>query len=200
MWAVAVLCALLAAAAGVGQWLVIENLEPDPDAILVLARHESERFPRAWQLALQHPRATVLLSSPAAPTPFNCQACAHRVGWLIGWGIPQSRILVMEAPVRNSYDELLTAKRLARQRGWSSIQVVTSPYHTRRVVGLARVLSDEGTGPSFGVTGASSVQVRPRLWWSRRYDGRYVGYEMAALVANGWRYGIWPWQWTLSGD
>lgn len=191
--------AVVVAGAVAGPWLIVDAVEADPDAILVLASHEYERLPRAWQLAVEHPRATVVLSSPAVPTPFNCQACAHRVGWLVGWGVPRSRIHVMEAPVRNSYDELVAAAALARARQWTSIQVVTSPYHTRRVAGLVRAVVGKADRPRFGVTSASFGRLSPRLWWSRRYDGRYVLYEAAALVVNGWRYGIWPWQWRLPG-
>jgi uncharacterized SAM-binding protein YcdF (DUF218 family) len=197
-WAVALVIGIVVAAgAGAGRWLVVESVVPDPDAILVLASHEYERLPRAWQLAVQHPRATVVLSSPAVPTEHNCQACAHRVGWLVGWGIPGARIHVMETPVRNSYDELVAMAALARERQWVSVQVVTSPYHTRRVAGLVRAVVGRDGGPRFGVTSGSYGRLAPGSWWSRRYDGRYVLYEAAALVANGWRYGIWPWQWHL---
>jgi uncharacterized SAM-binding protein YcdF (DUF218 family) len=200
VWALALVIGLVVATgAGAGRWLVVDAVLDDPDAILVLASHEYERLPRAWQLAVQHPRATIVLSSPAVPTEHNCQACAYRVGWLVGWGIPRARIHVMEAPVRNSYDELVAAAALARDRQWSSVQVVTSPYHTRRVGGLVRAVIGEQDGLRFGVTSGSYGRLAPGTWWSRRYDGRYVLYEAAALVVNGWRYGIWPWQWHLPG-
>ena len=110
---------------GAGRWLVVEDVVDDPDAILVLASHEFERFPVAWQLAVRHPRAGILLSTPVTPTQYNCQACAHRVGWLALWGIPRPRVHVMEAPVSNSYDEIEAAVALARARGWTSVQAVT---------------------------------------------------------------------------
>lgn len=182
---------------GAGRLMVVERIEPDPDAILVLASHEFERLPLAWQYAVRHPRATVVLSYPAAPTPANCQACAHRVDLLVSWGLPRSRIHLMETLVWNSRDELLAVAALARERRWTSVQVVTSTYHTRRVAGLSRAVAGEDGLPRFGVVGASEPPANPVLWWSRRYDGRYVLYEAAALVANGWRYGIWPWEWRV---
>lgn len=197
-WALVVWCGVVWVA-GAGWWLVVDDVVSEPDAILVLASHEFERLPRAWQLAVRHPRAVVLLSTPAAPTPYNCQACGHRVGWLVGWGIPSDRIHVMETPVRNSYQELDAAVGLARGRGWTSLQVVTSTYHTRRVAGLVRHVLHRAPGVRVGVTGGAFHPVGPGTWWSRRYDRRYVVYEWAALAANGWRHGIWPWQWTSGG-
>lgn len=179
--------------AAAGPWLLVERRVVSPDAILVLASHEHERLPLAWQLAVDHPRAAVVLSYPATPTPDNCQQCAYRAARLVRWGLAPSRVVVMEALVWNSHDELLAAAALARDRGWRRIQVVTSPYHTRRVAALARTIM--GAQVDVGVVGASAEPIRPWVWWSRRYDGRYVVYELAAMGANGWRYGLWPWAW-----
>lgn len=198
-WAAAVVATLLAAACPAGQWLVLERRVADPDAIVALASHEHERLPAAWQLALDHPRAVVVLSQPAEPSPWNCQDCAHRVDRLVGWGVGASRVHVMDTPVRNSHDELAAARVLALERGWTRLQVVTSPYHARRVVGLIRDLDGDGQGGGdrleWGVTTAAAEPIRPWAWWSRRYDRRYVVYELGAMAANSWRYGIWPWAW-----
>lgn len=202
-WAAAVVSAMLVAGCPAGQWLVLERTVDDPDAILALASHEHERLPAAWQLAVEYPGAVVVLSQPAQPTPWNCQDCARRVERLVGWGLPPSRVQVMDTPVRNSHDELAAARALAGRRGWTSMQVVTSPYHARRVAVLIQDVeatgADVGAGLKWGVTTASAEPVRPWLWWSRRYDRRYVVYELGAMAVNSWRYGIWPWAWWGAG-
>lgn len=166
---------------------------PSADAILMLASHEYERLPHVAALARRMPDAHILLTEPAVPTPLNCFDCAFRVHKLVSAGVAPDRIHMLDAPVRNSYDELRAGKTFAAAYGWRSLLVVTSPYHTRRVRVLAGAVP--GALPEVGVVAAAVPGGTRFLWWSRRYDRRYVVYESAALVANSWRLGIWPWRW-----
>jgi uncharacterized SAM-binding protein YcdF (DUF218 family) len=187
----------LVALAQVGSWLVVSHTPEAEayDAVLVLGSHEQDRLPAALRLAEAHPEAVVVLARPARPTSYNCYDCEHHVQRLIGWGLPPGRVVVMEARVTNSFDELAAVARLAARRGWSSVAVVTSAYHTRRVQGLARLVGGHDHTPRLRVVSADEPGIRPRRWWTRGYDRRYVKYEVAALVVNSWRYGVWPWEW-----
>jgi uncharacterized SAM-binding protein YcdF (DUF218 family) len=161
----------------------------------VLGSHESERLPQAATLASRWPRAVVLLTQPVTVTPYNCQDCSNRVRTLGRAGVPAARVHVLEPRVRHTFDELVVASVWMRENRKGRLLVVTSPYHTRRVRGLA-----DAVVPAVAV-GVSSCPVPGGLawpWWSRRYDRRYVIYEVAALVNNSWRHGIPPRLWLVA--
>lgn len=165
-----------------------------PDAILVLGSHESERLPHAARLARQWPDATVLLTQPVTPTEHNCQDCAHRGRTLARAGVAPGRVHLLMPRVRTTFDEVQAAGHWVASHRRQRLLVVTSPYHTRRVLVLAAALLSEAN------VGVSACPVPGGLgwpWWSRRYDRRYVIYEVAALVDNSWRHGISPRLWLV---
>jgi uncharacterized SAM-binding protein YcdF (DUF218 family) len=187
--------ALVIASVPVGPWLIREEPLDRPDAILVLGSHESERLPHAARLARQWPEAEVLLTHPVMPTPFNCQDCAHRGQTLEKAGVVRARIRILLPRVRTTFDEMQAAAAWAASSGRNRLLVVTSPYHTRRVRALARAVLP---GEAVGVAACPVPDGLARPWWSRRYDRRYVIYEVAALVNNSWRHGISPRLWLVS--
>ena len=178
-----------------GPWLVRERPIDAPDAILVLGSHEFERLPHAVTLARRWPRALVLLTQPVTVTPYNCQDCANRVRTLTRAGIAGPRVHVLERRVRNTFDELTVTAAWLRGHGLNRLLIVTSPYHTRRTRAVAdMVLSREAVG----VVGCPVAGGLAWPWWSRRYDRRYVLYELAALLNNSWRHGIPPRLWLVA--
>ena len=187
--------ALLIASLPVGPWLIREEPLERPDAILVLGSHESERLPHAARLARQWPEADVLLTQPVIATPFNCQDCAHRGQVLAKAGVAGKRVRILAPRVRTTFDEMRVAASWVAASGRSRLLVVTSPYHTRRVRALARALLP---GESVGISACPVPDGLGQPWWSRRYDRRYVIYEVAALVNNAWRHGISPRLWLVS--
>ncbi len=183
--------ALLVASIPAGPWLVVDRAIGEPEALLVLGSHEHERLPHAVEVARRWPAAAVLLTEPVVATPYNCQDCANRRETLESAGVAAARIRILPRRVRNTFDELQALAAWAEGSGVRRVLVITSPYHTRRVLMLA------GTAAPALEVGVSPAPVVGGLawpWWSRRYDRRYVVYEWAALVDNGWRHGIHPWR------
>lgn len=177
-----------------GPWLIREQPLDSPEAILVLGSHEYERLPEAALHARRWPDAVVLLTQPLMVTPYNCQDCANRARTLGEAGVSAGRVRVLEPPVQNTFDELQAAAAWLRTTGHRRLLVVTSPYHTRRVTGLTAQLLP---GTTVGVAACAVPDGLATPWWSRRYDRRYVLYEMAAMVDNSWRRGISPRRWLV---
>ena len=187
----AALIGLLVASPVLPRWLIRESPLARPDAILSLGSHERERFSETAAQARQWPAAVVLLTTPRVVGRYNCDACPHRVGWLATLGIPAGRVRLLSAPVVNTNDELIAAAAWMRQHRVARLQIVTSPYHTRRVQVLARAALQ---GLQVGVVACRVAGGLPALWWTRHYDRFYVRYELAALLAGWWRYGLAPWR------
>lgn len=180
----------LAAITAIGPSLIHESPLEDPQAILSLGSHEHERLPHTAALAQRWPDAQVLLTQPRVPNGFNCVSCPYRVEWLGSLGVARDRVVVLTPSVANTRDELLVARQWMQMHGFDRLLVVTSPYHTRRVDVIAR---RELGGSRVGIAACW----RPTgMWWLTAYGRRYVVYEVAALVANAWRYGYRPWRTT----
>jgi uncharacterized SAM-binding protein YcdF (DUF218 family) len=51
--------------------------------------------------------------------------------WFVSWDIPAGQVVYL-APCRNTWEEALAVKELARQQKWSRLLLVSSAYHLRR--------------------------------------------------------------------
>jgi hypothetical protein len=186
--ALTVILALLAQA---GTFLIVRRDVEAPDAFIVLASHEWERFPALVHVA-RGTSPSVLLTEPVTPTIHNCAACGARVGWLALLGIAPARVVVLPRRVVNTYDEALAAFDYTRRHPVRRLVIVTSPYHTRRALATFASIFN-GTGVSIGVYPALEESgAIPGRWWWGGYDRWYVAYESAALVWYAFRHGISP--------
>ena len=175
-----------------GSWLVVSVPVDEPDAIVSLASHEWERLPEAAAASARHPRATVLLTRPGRPTRYNCHDCEHRVETLVRLGVPRERAEVLQLSTGGTWGEALAVRAAFQARGLHRLLVVTSPYHTRRALGIFRAVFDGG-GVVVGIEPAvKHSPSRPESWWMAPYDRAYVAYEWAALVYYGLRHGVMP--------
>jgi len=85
---------------------------------------------------------------------------------------------------RTTLEDAVTAVRGAREGGFDSLLVVTSPFHTRRADWIfSRVLS--GTGIRFGIYPSESFYMDYTRWW-KSWDGLdVVSGEYLKLSAYG---------------
>jgi hypothetical protein len=113
------------------------------------------------------------------------------VATLQGSGVPRERILVLPGLVASTRDEAMAAVAFAELRGISTINVVTSPYHTRRTVWvMGRATRGRGI-----VVGSDPVPLldstpRPETWWLHASGWRMVALEFVKLPYYWVRFGI----------
>jgi len=105
---------------------------------------------------------------------------------------PES-LLEPDTITESTYDDALLAFRIARREGYRHLLVVTSPYHTRRVIWIfSRILA--GTGIQFGVQPSESLYMDYDHWW-RNAHGRgvilseYAKIWLCGLVSSCLRLG-----------
>jgi uncharacterized SAM-binding protein YcdF (DUF218 family) len=185
--------ALLWMVSRAGSALVVRVPVANPDTIISLASHEWERLPTTASLATRYPGAVVLLTQPAEVTEFNCHDCGNRVHRLGLLGVRDERVRQVPLATPGTYGEAVAALGYSRAAGVHRLLIVTSPYHTRRSLGVFRKVF-ANTNVEIGVEPASAESVaRPERWWWGGYDRAYVAYEWAAVVYYSWAHGVAPW-------
>ena len=184
---------LLAAAAcpRAAHLLIIDEPLHRADAIVVLAGARVERWLEATDLYREGFAPALVLSSGIIE-PAEEQLRERGIEYpretdlsrsaMVQMGIPAAAITVFPESVDNTAHEATQAHHLARERGWRSIIVVTSKYHTRR----ARYAFERELGRS-GITvqvrGSRYDDAQPDRWWKSRSDFRFVTWEIPKLVA-----------------
>lgn len=102
------------------------------DAVIVLSGGR-ERLPPAMALIRRHVAPVLAISSVyrTKPWPLGDRLCAAR-------RYAHARVLCFDAKPYSTRGEAETVERLARERGWTRIVVVTSGFHITRAHMLFR--------------------------------------------------------------
>lgn len=179
-----------------GHYLIIDEPLQPADAIIVLAGARVERWLEAVDLYREDKAGAILLSSGIVEKAER-QLRAMGVRYpseveltrdaMVQLGIPAAAITAFRETVDNTAEEAVAAHRFALERGWRSVIVVTSKYHTRRArFAFERQL--RGSGISVQVRGSRYDEARPDQWWKHRADFRFVTWELQKLAA--YRLGV----------
>lgn len=192
--ALALLLLVIATAAAcpyAGRFLIVDEPLQPSDAIVVLAGDDVERWLEGVDL-YREGYAPLILLSPGYEEPlgdrlrasgirFPRRIEAHRDA-MIQLGVPESAIEILRGGYDNTADEAAGVMRLARERAWSRLIVVTSKYHTRRTrFAFRRQFEDADV--QIIVRGSRHDDAAPDGWWKRRADLRWVVTELQKLVA-----------------
>lgn len=157
---------------GIAAWLVVtepltslEGLRNDPQAAIVPLAGGRERVLYAAALFRQGYGRWFLATDMPLDAPGIRERYAELVAREAVWqGVPRSAVVLSDLTVRTTYEEAREILKVAQSRGWRSLLVVTSPYHTRR----ARwVLSEvfRSSGITLHVVAAPEEGYTPQNWW-----------------------------------
>ena len=187
--------AVLAAAAwaflNAGTFLVHEDPLRRADAIFVLA---GARFERAMEASdvYHEGYAPIVMLSPGRQEPAERVLRARGVYLpreaepvreaLVGLGVPRGAILIPDGAPDNTAAEALILRSVALQRGWHTVIVVTSKFHTRRS-GFAMRRALAGTDIRVAIHASTYDPAEPSHWWRRRGDVRWLMDEWPRVVA-----------------
>jgi|SRR5438874_1529847 len=179
-----------------GRYLVREDPLAHADAIFVLDGPRAERWLEAFDL-YKAGYAPVIALSPGGLE--NAEAILHTRGIrfpsnaslardaMVQMGVDPSAVLLLEGSVDNTGQEAGMLRELASARGWRTVLVITSKYHSRRA-GLAfrREFRNTPVTVSLHVTRYDTSD--PAHWWRHRADIRYVLSELQKLFV--YRLGV----------
>ncbi len=175
---------------GIGRWLDREDPLSRADIVFVLGGGMPQRAVEAGKVFAQGHAPEVWCSRPDSPVDDLAKLGIHYVGEedynrqiLVHGGVPESAIHVLPGTVVNTEEELLDLAGEMRRRGKTSVILVTSPQHTRRVRTLWQKLV--GKQPRAWVHGAHEDPFDPDHWWRNTRDALSVVHETLGLV-NAW--------------
>lgn len=187
---IAILLAGIAAFRGAGRWLV----RPDPlehaDAIVILSGSMPYRAEQAAAVYRMGYAPEVWITRPVSPAevlqsmgiPFEGEEEYDRQVLLCS-GVPATAIHVLSGTIVNTEQELTEVAQQLREQRKSSVIIVTSPEHTRRVHTLWRLLaSKEGKAI---VCAAPQDYFDADHWWRNSRDTLSVTREFMGLL-NAW--------------
>lgn len=174
----------------IGRWLVAEDPIEKASAIVVLSGHMPLRAmeaaklyregyaPKVWLTHSTEPGATLgaMGISYVGEDVYDVQVLVHE-------GVPPAAIRMLQPPIINTADEIAAVSAALEEEKGSTVIIVTSKVHTRRVRILWRRLATR-RGHAI-VRAASDDPFDPRRWWRTTGDALDVVRELLGIL-NAW--------------
>lgn len=189
-----ILLALLAAAIvafrGVGRWLVREDPLTHADALVVLSGGLPYRAEAAAHYFEAGYADEVWITRPEGPSDqlkeFGIQYIgeddySHQI--LVHLHVPETSVRILPNTIIDTQQEVEEVARELRKEGKTSVIIVTSPEHTRRVRALWKSLS--GKNVRAIVRTAPEDPFDADHWWRNTRDALSVVREILGLM-NVW--------------
>jgi uncharacterized SAM-binding protein YcdF (DUF218 family) len=192
--ALAILLLLCAAAIfvflTVGKWLVVEDPVAPADAIVVLSGRLPERAIEAARLYHQGLANEVWISPGESPVDELAKLNIHYLGEdfynqqvLLALGVPPDAIRVLDQPAVNTEAEVDEISADLRADGLTSVIIVTSKPHTRRVRAVWQRRATSGL--RLIVRYPEDDPYDGAHWWRHTRDALDVVREVLGLL-NAW--------------
>ncbi|HYL69372.1 MAG TPA: YdcF family protein [Candidatus Limnocylindria bacterium] len=175
---------------GAGRWLVREDPLSRADAILVLSGGLPYRAEAAATIFRGGYAPEVWVTRPESPAPDLLARGIHYVGEeeydrdiLIAEGVSESAVRILPGTIVDTEQEVEATAREMRSTGKTSVIIVTSPQHTRRVRALWKHVV--GNSLKIMVRAAPEDPFDADHWWRNTRDALSVVREYLGL-ANVW--------------
>lgn len=164
-------------------WIVDDKPEP-ADAIMILGDDnlQGDRASRAAELYRAHWASKIVASGRPLRPYLSIPDLMRRD--LTERGVPGDAIISYPRPVGNTREEAEALRKLAMERGWRHVLVVTSSYHTRRARFIFyRVWPHDF---EFRMMAARDSDFDADSWWRSREGLKLVFHETLGIVVAAW--------------
>jgi uncharacterized SAM-binding protein YcdF (DUF218 family) len=162
------------------EWIVEDPVE-HADAIVLLSDDNfyADRATRAAELYRQGIAPVVVASGRRLrPVASLAELMQHD---LVERGVPKERILKVEQDGEELREEASALARLAGEKKWKSVVIVTSNYQTRRARYVFTHIFPHGV--RVGVASARDGDFNPADWWTKGKSINQLMQEMGGLAA-----------------
>lgn len=175
---------------GIGRWLVVQDPLVHADAIVILSGHLPDRALEAARLYSAGYAQQVWISQPLSPAEelktmkiFYLGEDFYNEKILLAKGVSVDAIRILERPSANTEMEVREIQEFLRQNDSSTVIIVTSKAHTRRVRAIWNKLV--GSNARAIVRFANDDPYDGAHWWRHTQDGLDVVRESLGLL-NAW--------------
>ena len=166
-----------------GSWVVDESAER-ADAIVVLGDDNfyGDRATHAVELFREGVAPLVVASGRRLrPNAGISELIEHD---LVERGVPKEKVLRFTHDGESTIEEAAAVVKLAADRRWKSVVIVTSNYHTRRVRYIYGKIAPKQV--SVSVASARDGEFDPERWWERRKSTKLFAREILGLAEAIW--------------
>lgn len=167
-----------------GESWVVEDSLHKADAILELSidNFYADRATRAAELYRQG-LAPVVIASGVRLRPYAgiAELMEHD---LIERGVPKEKILRFPQDAESTHQEAEALAKLAAEKNWKSVIIVTSNYHTRRTRYIFRRVFPANI--SVSVASARDGDFDPQHWFEKRKSVKEFVKEVTGMVVAMW--------------
>ncbi|HXY01327.1 MAG TPA: YdcF family protein [Candidatus Limnocylindrales bacterium] len=164
-------------------WVIDEPAE-HADALVVLGDDNfyADRATRAVELYREGAAPIVVASGRRLrPNAGISELIEHD---LVERGVPKEKIVRYGHDADSTKGDAEAIAKLARERRWKSVIIVTSNYHARRT----RYIFDKVFPKSINVSvaGAKDGDFDPERWWEKRKSSKLFARELAGFIVAMW--------------
>jgi uncharacterized SAM-binding protein YcdF (DUF218 family) len=165
------------------QW-VVDEPAAHADAILLLGDDNffADRATHAAELFRQGVAPLVVAGGrKLRPSAGISELLEHD---LIERGVPKESILRFPLDSESTLDQAGALSRLAKERGWKMVVVVTSNYDTRRTRYIFQKNFPQGT--AVRVSSSRDGEFDPENWWTKRESMKLFVLEVEGMAEALW--------------
>lgn len=166
---------------GIAQLLIVDQPPEEADAILILGGGDGSRCAKALELYRQGFAPMIITSGEKPDMPdFDTSRAQLSANYMMARGVPQETILLLPNTT-STHDEAVESRRIAEERGYHALLVVTDPFHTRRTyLAFRRTFRDAKI--RFLVIASTPDWWDARSWWTRERSFLAVLEEIIKLA------------------
>lgn len=178
-------------------WLIARSLRSHSDAIVMLSGSSAYIERAQWAARLWHyGRAPkIILTNDGQSAGWDEERERNPLFYeramdeLQRHGVPAYAIDVIPQIVTSTHDEAVMAHEYAERQKLKSLQIVTSPYHTRRALWtFQRVFANSNIELGIDAPPTGQQSPHPLLWWTSPLGWKMVCGEYLKFICYRARY------------
>jgi uncharacterized SAM-binding protein YcdF (DUF218 family) len=164
-------------------WIIEDPLDK-ADALIVLGDDNfyADRATRGAQL-FREGKAPVIVASGRRLRP-NAGIAELMEHDLVERGVPRDKIVRFAHDADSTLEDAQALAKLAKERKWHSVIVVTSNFHTRRARYIFQRIFP--LGMEVRAASARDGDFDPEHWWEKRKSIKELTREFAGMVVTLW--------------
>lgn len=154
-----------------GDFLVLNEPPRKSDGAVVLAGGwAGNRVLKGGELVRDGFAPVALVDGP--PHHYGVHESELAIRYAASHGFPASYFEALPMNVNSTEEEARVVVQVTKRKGWKTVLLVTSNYHTRRALRIFKKYAD---GIEFRPVAAPDPYFAPHSWWKTR-DGRRIAF------------------------